>query len=394
MNYDAVIIGAGASGLMCAIETARRRCKTVVIDHNDAAGKKILISGGGRSNFTNLNVTFRDYKSENVHFPKSALARFVPGDIISFLKKHQIDYFKKPAGQLFLKGRAGLLVNALVDECNKLGVEFLFSANVENITSDSIFNIKTNRGVFRAESLVVATGGLSCKKLGASDLGYRIAKKFGHEVIEPYPALTPLLWGKGDCSKFGELAGISMKMKVKFHNFTICNDILFTHKGLSGPAILSVSLYVRDGEPLLIDTLPDIDIKNILLELKNKKDKRFIVSVLSNYFPKRFAIAWIDAYFSNRRLNEYSNKSLKIISEMLHCWEVTPQARAGYDEAEVTAGGVSTNDISSKTFESKKMKGLYFIGEVLDVTGILGGYNLHWAFASGYAAGQHVLNPH
>jgi len=390
MNYDVIIIGAGPSGLMCATQAAKRGCRTLVMDHNGAAGNKLLICGGGRPNFTNLDVAFKDYKSENVHFPKSALARFVPEDMISLLKKHKIDYFRKPSGKLFLKGSARLLVKMFADECDKLGVEFLFSANVENITKDTLFKIKTDRGSFQSGSLIVATGGLSYKDLGASDLGYRIAKNFGHEVIAPYPALTPLLWGKDDRSRFKELSGISIKAEVKCRAFTICDDMLFTHEGLSGPTILSLSLHVKDGEPFVIDTLPGVDIKGILLQLKNNAGKRFIVSVLSAYLPKRFAAAWIDAYFSNRPLNELSDKLLNKISEALHRWEVAPAARAGYDKAEVTAGGVSTDDISSKTFESKKVKGLYFIGEVLDVTGALGGYNLHWAFASGFSAGQFI----
>lgn len=391
MKYDAIIIGAGPSGLMCAIEAAKRGCKTIVVDHNDAVGKKLLICGGGSPNFSNLNVTFKDYKSENVHFPKSALARFVPEDVISLLKEHRIDYVKRTGGRLFLKGSGRLLVKMLADECDKLGVEFLFSANVENFTKDALFKIKTDRGVFQSGSLVVATGGLSYKNLGASDLGYRIAKKFGHDVIAPYPALTPLLWGKGVCSKFMKLSGISIKAEVGCRGFTIYDDMLFTHEGLSGPAILSLSLHLKDGESFVIDTLPRIDIKGILFDLKRKAGSRLIVSILSNYLPKRFAIAWIDAYFSNRPLNELSDKVLNKISEALHRWEVTPAARAGYDKAEVTAGGVSTDDISSKTFESKKVKGLYFVGEVLDVTGALGGYNLHWAFASGFSAGQFIF---
>lgn len=390
MNYDAIIIGAGPSGLMCAIEAAKRGCKALVIDHNGAPGKKLLICGGGSPNFSNLNVTFKDYKSENVHFPKSALARFSPEDMILLLKKHNIDYFQKPAGQLFLKGSGRLLVKMLADECEKLGVEFLFSANVENITKDTLFKIKTDRGSFQSGSLVVATGGLSYKDLGASDLGYRLAKKFGHEVVAPYPALTPLLWGADDRSRFGKLSGISMKVEVKCRTFTICDDMLFTHEGLSGPAILSASLHLKDGEPFIIDTLPGIDIKGILLQQKHKAGKRLLVSVLSAHLPKRFAAAWIDAYFSNRPLKELSDKLINKISEALHRWEVAPASRAGYDKAEVTGGGVSTDDISSKTFESKKVKGLYFIGEVLDVTGMLGGYNLHWAFASGFSAGQFI----
>ena len=390
MNYDAIIIGAGPSGLMCAIEAAKRGLKTLVLDHNGAAGKKLLICGGGSPNFSNLNVSFREYRSENAHFPRSALARFAPADMITLLTEHKIHHIERPAGRLFLKGSGRLLVQMLVHECDKLGVEFLFSVNVENIAKDQLFKIRTSKGTFHSGSLVVATGGLSYKELGASDLGYRIAKKFGHDVIAPCPALTPLLWGKDDRSRFRELAGISIKAEVKCRNFAIRDDMLFTHDGLSGPAILSLSLYIKDDEPFLIDTLPDIDIKGILLGLKKSAGNRHIASVLSAYLPKRFATVWIDTYFSNRKLNELSDKLLNKISETLHRWEVAPRGRAGYDKAEVTAGGVSTEDISSKTFESKKVKGLYFIGEVLDVTGILGGYNLHWAFASGFSAGQFI----
>ena len=390
MNYDAIIIGAGPSGLVCAIEAAKRGCKALVIDHNGAAGKKLSICGGGRPNFSNLNASFRDYRSENAHFPKSALARFPPEDMISLLEEHGIDHIEKPGGRLFLKGSGRLLVCMLVDECDKLGVKFLFSANVENIAKDELFKIRTSRGTFHSSSLVVATGGLSYKDLGASDLGYRIAKKFGHDVIAPHPALTALLWGKDDRSRFKDLSGISIKAEVKYRAFTICDDMLFTHEGLSGPAILSLSLYIKNGEPFVIDTLPGIDIKEILSGLKKSAGNRRIASVLSAYLPKKFAAVWIDQYFSNKRLDELSDKLLNKISEALHRWEVVPHARAGYDKAEVTAGGVSTADISSKTFESKKVKGLYFIGEVLDVTGMLGGYNLHWAFASGFSAGQFV----
>lgn len=390
MNYDAIIIGAGPSGLMCAIEAAKRGCKTLVIDHNGAAGKKLLICGGGHPNFSNLNVTFRDFRSENAHFSRSALARFAPEDMLSLLNEHRIDHIEQPGGRLFLKGSGKLLVRMLAGECDRLGVKFLFSANVERIAKNPSFKIKTSKGAFVSSSLVAATGGLSYRALGASDLGYRIAKKFGHDVVAPYPALTPLLWGKSDLSRFKELSGISIRAGVKCRDFAIVDDMLFTHGGLSGPAILSLSLYIKDGESFVIDTLPGVDIREILSELKEKAGNRRIVSVLSAYLPKRFAAAWVGAYFSDKKLDELSGKLLNRISEALHRWEVTPHARAGYDKAEVTAGGVSTTDISSKTFESKKVKGLYFIGEVLDVTGILGGYNLHWAFASGFSAGQFI----
>lgn len=390
MNYDVIIIGAGPSGLMCAIEAVKRGCKALVIDHNGAAGKKLLICGGGSPNFSNLNMSFREYRSENAHFSRAALARFSPQDMISMLDEHGIEHIEKAAGRLFLKGSGRLLVQMLVHECDELGVEFLFQANVENVTKDGPFKIRTNKGSFHSTSLVVATGGLSYKDLGASDLGYRIAKKFGHDVVTPYPALTPLLWGKEDRSRFKGLSGISMKVNAKCRTFEVMDDILFTHEGLSGPAILSLSLFVADGEPFVIDTLPGVGIKEILSGLKKNEGNRHIASVLAAYLPKRFAVAWIDTYFLNKTLNELSDKVLNRMSETLHHWEVAPRARAGYDKAEVTAGGVSTADISSKTFESKKMKGLYFIGEVLDVTGILGGYNLHWAFASGSSAGQFI----
>ncbi len=388
MNYDAIIIGAGPAGLMCAAQAAKRGCKALVIDHNAAPGKKLLIAGGGRPNFTNLDVTSGHYLSENVHFSKSALARFTPEEMISFLKKNGIEYVGKPGGKLFLKGPAKLLVKALMDECEGFGVEFLFSANVESVSKDELFKIKTDKGAFESSSLVVATGGLSYKNLGATDLGYKIAKKFGHDVVAPYPALTPLIWGKEERKIFAKLAGISIKAEVRCRGFAVCDDMLFTHDGVSGPAILSLSLHLKDGEPFQIDTLPGVDIKEILQ--KNKLEKRLIVSVLSRYLPKRFAAVWIETYFSNRPMSELSGKLINKISEALHRWEVIPQSRAGYDKAEVTGGGVGTDEISSKTFESKKVKGLYFIGEVLDVTGTLGGYNLHWAFASGFSAGQFI----
>lgn len=387
MNYDVIIIGAGPSGLMCAIEAAKRGCKALVMDHNSAAGKKLLVCGGGSPNFSNLNVSFKNYRSENEHFARSALARFSPEDMVLFLNEHGIEHVEKASGRLFLKGSGRLLVQMLVRECNRLGVEFLFSSKVENVAKDELFKIRTSRGIVHSGSLVVATGGLSYKELGASDLGYRIAKKFGHDIVAPSPALTPLLWEKEDRSRFKELSGISMRVNAKCRTFEVSDDMLFTHDGLSGPAILSLSLFVKDGEPFVIDTLPGIDIKEILTGFKKRAGSRHIASVLSAYLPKRFATVWTDTFFSNKRLSEASDSLLNRISETLHGWEIVPRARAGYDKAEVTAGGVSTTNISSKTFESKKVKGLYFIGEVLDVTGMLGGYNLHWAFASGFSAG-------
>ncbi len=341
MKKQVVIIGAGASGLMCAIEAGKRGRKVIVIDHSGSAGRKIFASGGGRCNFTNLNIGEENYISTNEGFVRSALARFTPDKITELLKKHNISYRHKTAGQLFCAGSSRQVVNMLMQECKKAGVTFLLNNKIETIEKkDATFIIKCGQKTFKADALVVATGGLSYPKLGASDFGYKIARQFGIKVTECRPALVPLRFGVSDMRIVGNLSGVSLKVKVTCNKQSFVDDMLFTHSGLSGPAILQISSYWRPGDVIILNLPSD------------------------QHLPRR--LAGLD----------------------LHNWKLKPIGTMGYNEAEVTSGGVDTKEISSKTFESRKISGLYFIGEVLDVTGQLGGYNLHWAWASGFAAGQ------
>lgn len=371
---------------MCAAECGKRGRSVLVIDHGERIGSKIRISGGGRSNFTNLNASAEHYLSQNPHFCKSALARFGPRDILSLAGKHGIAWYEKEAGQIFCVRSSRDIIAMLERECREAGVEMRLKCRVTEIEKDGVFTVHTNGGVFTSGSLVIATGGLSYPAVGASGFGHVVARRFGLRVTQVRPALVPFVFSGREQKIFQGLAGISLDAALACGAKKFRGSVLFTHRGLSGPAALQASLYQVPGAPLIVDLLPDIDILEVF---KSRRASRIeLHNLLSVYLPKRLALTWCGCKIISKPINQTSDKELKEIAAGLHAWEVLPKGTEGFDTAEVTAGGVDTGDLSSKTMEAKKVPGLYFIGEVVDVTGELGGYNLHWAWASGFAAGQ------
>jgi len=387
-KWDVIIIGAGAAGLLCAIECGKRGRSVLVLDHAERTGSKIRVSGGGRSNFTNLNVTPDHYLSQNHHFCKSALARFTPRHILSLAEKHGVAYYEKEAGQIFCVKSSRGIIALLEKECEQAGVETRLKCRATDIGKTGGFCITTDQGLFRSDSLVIATGGLSYPGLGASGFGHETARRFGLNVTALRPALVPFVFHARDRRVFQELAGISLDAAVSCGPGRFRGNILFTHRGLSGPAALQASLFWESEEPLKIDLFPETDILDVFQS--RRQSTMEMRNLLAGYFPKRFAQAWCDHRIRSKPIDHYSDKELKEIARGMRAWEIIPQGTEGYKTAEVTAGGVDTDELSSKTMESRKTPGLYFIGEVMDVTGQLGGYNLHWAWASGYAAGQYA----
>jgi predicted Rossmann fold flavoprotein len=385
---DVIVIGAGAAGLMCAAEAGKRGRSVLVLEHSEKAGKKILISGGGRCNFTNRNVTSENFISGNTHFCKSALAGYTPDDFISLVEKYKIPYHEKKLGQLFCNTSSREILSMLKSECAESNVEIITGCSVNNISGTGPFIIDTASGTFKAKSVVTATGGISIPQMGATDLGYRIAEQYGIKLTDIKPALVPLTMNKEDCRTFGVLSGISVDAEVSCRGISFRENILFTHKGLSGPAILQISSYWNNGENISINLLPENNLPELFQE--NSKSRIELINFFSNFFPNRFAEIFCGKYFISKPLNQYSKKELGIIAENFHSWNILPSGTEGFDKAEVTLGGIDTIELSSKTMESKKVKGLYFIGEVVDVTGWLGGYNFQWAWSSGFAAGQFV----
>jgi predicted Rossmann fold flavoprotein len=388
VRRDVVIIGAGASGLMCAMECARRGRSVSVLDHAARIGSKVLVSGGGRSNFSNANAAAEHYLSQNPHFCKSALAGFSPQHFTAMLKKHGIGYHEEDSGRYFLDRSSKDIVRMLGMECDNAGVEISLNCRIAGIGKEDLFIAKTTRGTFLSGALVVATGGLSFPALGATGIGHKIARQFGLAVTPTGPGLVPLTFGARDMELFRHLSGVSVDAEVRCGKRRFSSGILFTHKGLSGPAIFQTSLYWKKGEPLIIDLLPETDILTLFLE---KYDSRMEMrTFLSGFFPRRLSQLWCDRHLGSKPMNRYSLKELRDFAHRLHHWQFVPEGTEGYKKAEVTVGGVDTSELSSRTMEAVKIPGLYFIGEVVDVTGQLGGYNLHWAWASGYAAGQYA----
>lgn len=388
VKKDVIIIGAGASGLFCAAECGKRGRSVLILDHAKRPCSKVIISGGGRCNFTNLRVTADHYLSRNPHFCKSALARFTPRDLLALIEKHGIPYHEKEAGQIFCVKSSRDIIAMLEKECEQAGVEMRLKRRVADIQKAGDFTVTTDQGAFQSDSLVIATGGLSYSNLGASGFGHDAARQFGLKVTQLRPALVPFVFSGHDGRTFQGLAGISLDVTVSCGSKRFRGNILITHRGLSGPAALQASLY-RDSEaPLLIDLLPETDIMDVFVS--RRRSTMEIYNVLARFFPKRFALAWCDLIGATKPLDQTSDRELKEIANALHAWKIIPRGTEGYETAEVTAGGVDTGELSSKTMEAKQVPGLYFIGEVIDVTGELGGYNLHWAWASGYAAGQHA----
>lgn len=385
MNYDVLIIGAGAAGLMCAIEAGKRGRKVLVLEHADKPGKKILISGGGRCNFTNLNVSAENFVSNNPHFCKSALARYTPHDFIALLEKHGIKYHEKKLGQLFCNGSAKEILDMLLNECSSASAEIILNCAVTDIKNENGFTVNTSTGIYTCQSLIIATGGISIPQMGATDLGYKIASQFGIKVTKTVPGLVPFILID---EPFSELSGLSIDAIVSCNNTSFRENILFTHKGLSGPAILQISNYWNKGNEIMIDLLPGIDVSQLISE--HSINKTELVNVLAKFFPKRFAEKWCEINFLTKPINRLNEKEIDKISTLIHNWIVVPKDTEGFGKAEVTKGGVDTGELSGKTMESKKIQGLYFIGEVVDVTGWLGGFNFQWAWSSGFAAGQYV----
>ncbi len=393
---DVIVIGGGAAGLFCAIEAGKRGRKVVVLEHADRIGKKIAISGGGRCNFTNLNTTPDNFISDNPHFCKSALARYTPSDFVSLVEKHGIPYHEKKLGQLFCDGSSSRIIEMLLTECSDAGVEIQCGATVRNVARSeppalaggSGFEVKTGTETFVSQSLVVATGGLSIPPLGATDFGYSLARRFELKIIEPWPALVPFTLSRQVLRELAPLSGVSIDAVVSCRGKEFRENLLITHRGLSGPAILQISSYWFPGLSVTINLLPDHEALKLLREYENREIS--LANFLSHYLPHRFAIAWCALHYPSQPLKRYTPGQLADIATKLNHWKITPAGTEGYKKAEVTAGGVDTGELSSQTMEVKNVPGLYFIGEVVDVTGQLGGYNFQWAWASGFAAGQCV----
>jgi predicted Rossmann fold flavoprotein len=387
---DVVILGAGAAGMMCAIEAGRRGRRVVLLDHAESVGKKILISGGGRCNFTNIHCRPENFISENPHFAKSALARFTPAEIIALVEKHGIRYHEKTLGQLFCDRSARDVVTMLERECAEAGVRIMTGVRVLSVKRDGQFVVETSAGEFRANAIVVATGGLSIPKMGATGFGYDIAKQFGLRVVECRPALVPLVFAPEDAAQWCDLTGLSAKVVAaagaKRQRGTFREKMLVTHRGLSGPAILQVSSYWQAGQPVEIDLAPGIEVLAPLLLRNARRDANAAATALRTALPGRMADRW----FALNQSADWTNASLSVMEKDIHAWRVVPAGTEGYAKAEVTAGGVDTAGLDAKTMQSRKVPGLYFIGEVVDVTGWLGGYNFQWAWASGASAGRAI----
>jgi len=381
VTYDAIIIGGGAAGLFCAITAGKRGRRVLVIEHNAEVGRKILISGGGRCNFTNLSVTAENFISQNPHFCRSALAGYSPQDFIELVKKHRIPFYEKKLGQLFCRDSSRSIVDMLLAECRRARVEIRTQCSVAEVNHADGFSVQTDQGRYNALNLVVACGGLSFPKIGATDLGYRIARQFGLGIVETRPSLVGLVL---EGQKFPELAGISLDCTVSNQKHKFREDVLFTHRGLSGPAIIQISNYWKRNEAVSINLLPDIDVAATLTA--NRHGRRTVANFLGDLAPRRFAEAF--AANANKPLNELSNRALAELGQRFNSWSPRFSDTDGYSRAEVTLGGVSTAELSSKTMETKMVPGLFFIGEVVDVTGWLGGYNFQWAWSSGFAAGN------
>ena len=411
MHYEVIIIGAGGAGMMCAIHAGRRGRQVLLLDHAAKLGGKILISGGGRCNFTNTGASPHQYVSENPHFCKSALSRYPSENFVEMVRAHEIPFHEKKLGQLFCDGSAQAIVSLLKSECDEVGAEFKLGCKIEGIfqVGNSIvdhsvrpaepppkaaiarFRLETTLGTLTCESLVVATGGLSIPKIGATDFGYQIAQQFGLKLVERAAALDGFTFSASDTGFFREFSGISVDCVITCNDTSFRENILFTHSGLSGPAALQASLHWKSGDPVWINLLPEINVFEWFLEHKKQGSRSIVKNLLSDLLASRLATRLCEIGFpSQLPLPQVSEDALKVFCENLHAWKIIPSGTVGYGKAEVTRGGVDTDELSSKTMEARKVPGLHFIGEVIDVTGWLGGYNFQWAWASGWAAGQVV----
>jgi len=392
MLHDVVILGAGAAGLICAIESAKRNKSVLLIEKSKKIGEKIRISGGGRCNFTNINTNIKKFISNNPKFALSALNQFTPEDFIKLVNSYKIKFHEKKLGQLFCDGSSQQIIDMLLNECQKYNVKIINETAASNITkTNNVYElIINNETKIKTRSLVVATGGLSIPKIGATDFGYQVAKKFDLKLIPTRPALVPLIFNDQILKLCRELTGVSIESLVSFGKVFFNEDLLFTHRGLSGPSILQISSYWENNKNILVNVNPNINYSNFLLTKKSSNSQQEIQNILSETIPKRLAIKICELLKLSGKIIEISNSKINELGNFLNSWSLKPIGTEGYKTAEVTCGGVDTNELSSKTMMSNKHQGLFFIGEVVDVTGHLGGYNFQWAWSSGYVAGQYT----
>jgi predicted Rossmann fold flavoprotein len=385
-KFDVLILGGGAAGLFCAIEAGKRGRRVAVIESSERPGKKILISGGGRCNFTNIHCSPESFISTNPHFAKSALARYTPSDFIALVQKYHIPYHEKTLGQLFCDGSAHEILEMLETECRECGARIFVNIAIQEVSKSTEFVVRAGESEFRAPVLVVATGGLSIPKMGATGRGYDLARQFGLAVRETRPALVPLEFTVEDRGRYCDLAGVSAEVSASFDRARFREKMLITHRGLSGPAILQVSSYWEKGQPIFVDLAPGRELLAPLREPGRPKNLATAKSLLRKFLPNRLADRWLESHPPSK----WSDAGLLEWERQIHGWAVTPAATEGYSKAEVTAGGIDTDELSPQTMESRRVPGLFFIGEVVDVTGHLGGFNFQWAWSSGAAAGRAV----
>jgi len=383
-KYDALILGAGAAGFMCAIEAGRRGRRVAILELAERPGKKILISGGGRCNFTNIHCTPENFISANPHFAKSALARYTPADFIALVEKHHIPYHEKTLGQIFCDRSAQDILGMLENECAAAGVHLLTKITIEAVSRSDEFVVRAGEREFRAPVLVVATGGLSISKIGATDFGYRLAQQFELKVRETRPGLVPVTFNDKDSRAYADLAGVSAEVVAAHNGQRFREKMLITHRGLSGPAILQISSYWQKGTPIVLDLVPEAEITKSLAQTGVPRTAVALRTALQTFLPNRLADRWLDIHPPTA----FTNVALRDIEQQIHEWKMLPAGTEGFAKAEVTVGGGDTNELSAKTMESLRVPGLFFIGEVVDVTGHLGGFNFQWAWASGFCAGQ------
>jgi predicted Rossmann fold flavoprotein len=385
-QFDVLIIGGGAAGLLCAIEAGQRGRRVAVLEHADRIGKKILISGGGRCNFTNIHCQPRNFLSANPHFAKSALARYTPADFLALVEKHRIPYHEKTLGQLFCDNSASDITNMLEAECRAAHAKIILNAKIIEVIRTTEFVVRCDSTEYRAAALVVATGGLSIPKMDATSFGYDLARQFGLKIVTPRPGLVPLVLAASDRKRYSALAGVSTEVIAQAAGQAPFREkMLFTHRGLSGPAILQISSYWHEGEPIRIDLAPGRDATAAIRQAATR-NRAAAEKAFQQFLPKRLAETWLH----HNLPRSWTNPALAALEEKIHAWSLTPAATEGFDKAEVTVGGIDSNELSSKTMECRKIPGLFFIGEVVDVTGQLGGFNFQWAWASGAAAGRSV----
>ena len=392
-HFDALIIGGGAAGLMCAIAAGQRGKRVLVVEHANRVGKKILMSGGGRCNFTNTGAGPGNYLSANRHYCKSALARYTPWDFLAMVERHGIAWHEKELGQLFCDVSSKLIVKMLLDECAANGVRIETSCSVERVahgegSTHGDFHVHTTRGAFSAPALVVASGGLSIPSMGASGFGYELARQFGHSVLPIRAGLVPLTLSGKHQERLADLSGVAFPVEARCNGASFSNYMLLTHRGVSGPAILQISSFWQPGDELQLDLLPGADALDVLEQLQGERPAAELKTVLGELLPKRFAQRLCEVWLPNKPMKQFNAPQLRQVAALLQSWPLVASGTEGYRTAEVTLGGVDTDELSSSTMQSRRVPGLYFIGEVVDVTGWLGGYNFQWAWASGHAAGS------